>query len=296
MEIHGYSLTAAMHRELLELQPWQRRDLAGRTLIVGYDGDLTKRDELQAIQDSYREARLEVLAEGRFWFAKVYQDPEPLYSATLDWLAEGEDAPTPAACAAPSPPVARRHDEAPVCFGEPGERMFGVVHTPPRPRGPVRAVILFHGGRQARRGPHRMYVKTARRLSEAGFTCCATTTAATATAKARSSARSGSGWPTRSPPPTSSGSTSTSSSCGAGRCAWALSSPRMRRPSAPVRSTGFVFCNALFDRDYVSGNGTPKRLPRRRPPCRRPPYRCGGASPARRSGKRGGCAAGSRAF
>ncbi|MBI5440038.1 MAG: alpha/beta fold hydrolase [Deltaproteobacteria bacterium] len=59
-----------------------------------------------------------------------------------------------------------------VTFGNSGKTLYGVLHLPEpggsRPHGGL-GVLLLHAGRQARRGPHNLYVKVARALCRAGF-------------------------------------------------------------------------------------------------------------------------------
>jgi len=62
--------------------------------------------------------------------------------------------------------------EAPVNFGNSGLRLQGILHRP-ETDGPQRdvGVVFLHGWSGCRLGPHRMFVKTARELTELGCTC-----------------------------------------------------------------------------------------------------------------------------
>jgi pimeloyl-ACP methyl ester carboxylesterase len=61
-------------------------------------------------------------------------------------------------------------DERPVTFQSNGKRMFALMHVPEGARRPV-AVLFLNAGTHNRVGPHRIYVKTARRLCKMGFLC-----------------------------------------------------------------------------------------------------------------------------
>jgi len=50
-----------------------------------------------------------------------------------------------------------------------GKRLFGLLHTPAVNLAPGIAVVLLSPGIKSRVGPHRLYVKLARRLCDAGF-------------------------------------------------------------------------------------------------------------------------------
>lgn len=50
-----------------------------------------------------------------------------------------------------------------------GQRLFGILHTPPSNRNPGVAIVLLSPGIKGRVAPHRLYVKLARRLCDAGF-------------------------------------------------------------------------------------------------------------------------------
>lgn len=53
-----------------------------------------------------------------------------------------------------------------------GVRMYGIAHVPDQPADGFKhklGVVILHAGRQARRGPHRLYVKVARALCQAGL-------------------------------------------------------------------------------------------------------------------------------
>jgi len=51
-----------------------------------------------------------------------------------------------------------------------GQRLFGMLHRPAEDHAPGSAVLLLSPGIKGRVAPHRLYVKLARRLCEAGFT------------------------------------------------------------------------------------------------------------------------------
>lgn len=62
--------------------------------------------------------------------------------------------------------------EKAIVFSNEGQKMYGILHEPdsiPNPFIEKIGVIIFHAGRQSRRGPHHLYVKVARALCESGF-------------------------------------------------------------------------------------------------------------------------------
>ena len=60
-------------------------------------------------------------------------------------------------------------DERPLYLAHRGERLFGILHEPETRRDGV-ALVFASSGLQNRVGPHRMYVKAARRFSRLGLT------------------------------------------------------------------------------------------------------------------------------
>jgi pimeloyl-ACP methyl ester carboxylesterase len=58
--------------------------------------------------------------------------------------------------------------ERPITFGSKGKNLFGILHSAENGRKNV-GIIFLNAGLQYRVGPHRIYVKTARRLSRIGF-------------------------------------------------------------------------------------------------------------------------------
>ncbi len=59
--------------------------------------------------------------------------------------------------------------ETPVTFKSSGEQIVGMLHLPERRRGRVPGVVFFHGFTGTKVEPHRMFVKMARALAEAGI-------------------------------------------------------------------------------------------------------------------------------
>jgi uncharacterized protein len=59
--------------------------------------------------------------------------------------------------------------EKPVILKSSGQQMVGMLHLPDRRRGRVPAVVFFHGFTGTKIEPHRIFVKMARALCEAGF-------------------------------------------------------------------------------------------------------------------------------
>lgn len=59
--------------------------------------------------------------------------------------------------------------EKPVVFYNHGQQLIGMVHTPDRVTGLCPAVVFFHGFTGTKVEPHRIFVKTARKLASVGF-------------------------------------------------------------------------------------------------------------------------------
>ncbi len=169
VEVGGYPLTERLHSELTTTQPWSQARWSGKALILGIRRDTTKQSTLESIQRQYEGAELHVLEDPRFWFQKVYRAPEELYRRTTDWLTATASQPTSERSAPPAAEASTDHSESPVAFTSNGLTLHGVLHTPASMPYGRQGVIVFHGGRQARRGPHRLYVKLARRLCDAGL-------------------------------------------------------------------------------------------------------------------------------
>ncbi len=63
------------------------------------------------------------------------------------------------------------HLERPVTFSRDGKQIVGMLHVPERTSPKHPAVLLLHGFTGNKIESHRLYVKLARRLAEAGFIC-----------------------------------------------------------------------------------------------------------------------------
>lgn len=91
---------------------------------------------------------------------------EPI-GAIVEWLAAQPSPGAPAA--APAAPSETPFSERPIHFGD-GERLFGMLVPPPSPPAPGRpAIVLLDAGTVNRVGPHRLYVRLARRFAALGF-------------------------------------------------------------------------------------------------------------------------------
>jgi len=62
--------------------------------------------------------------------------------------------------------------EQAICFENDGETLRGILHLPARTAsGPPPGVVFLHGWSGCRLGPHRMFVKAARRFAAQGWMC-----------------------------------------------------------------------------------------------------------------------------
>lgn len=61
------------------------------------------------------------------------------------------------------------NQEQPIQFNSGGNKLFGILHSVEKPRD--KGVIFLSGWSGCRLGPHRMFVKIARELAQAGFQC-----------------------------------------------------------------------------------------------------------------------------
>ena len=59
--------------------------------------------------------------------------------------------------------------EKPVVFHNHRQQLIGMLHTPDKVETSCPAVVFFHGFTGTKVEPHRIFVKTARRLASAGF-------------------------------------------------------------------------------------------------------------------------------
>jgi dipeptidyl aminopeptidase/acylaminoacyl peptidase len=59
--------------------------------------------------------------------------------------------------------------EKPIVFYNHGQQLIGMLHIPDNGTSPCPAVVFFHGFTSTKVEPHRIYVKTARKLASAGF-------------------------------------------------------------------------------------------------------------------------------
>lgn len=65
----------------------------------------------------------------------------------------------------------RTAEEKPIRFDCGGKTLRGMLHLPAGRRAGGAAVVFLHGWSGCRLGPHRMFVKTARRLAAGGYAC-----------------------------------------------------------------------------------------------------------------------------
>ncbi len=128
---------------------------------------------------------VEAVKHQPFWNLIGYVDISRLLTSTVDWLqrhALPAQSPTDQNENHANPP--HRHGEAPLgnlrlspeeewlCTPNNGINIHGILHYPPSGcRHPDRAIIFLPGWSGDRVGPHRMFVKCARRLASSGVLC-----------------------------------------------------------------------------------------------------------------------------
>lgn len=175
-EALGSFLPDALVSELgtIDLLQMQRRP-ARRTLVID-GGNFAGRDALMdRLRDLGASPELRSHPGHKFLVTVAHRSlvPEDVIDAIVNWLADGHpgmESNADAGQGAPSVTVAAPAGERAVLFGR-SHPLFGIL-TPAEPRPPTPArprVVLSNAGCVNRSGPHRMYVKMARRWARMGF-------------------------------------------------------------------------------------------------------------------------------
>jgi len=173
VDLDGYSLSARLYSDLQALD-LARIDAAPKPCLVL---NVTHRDTLSSglsrLEETWGpDVAFESVTLQPFWSLVGYIDPAPAIEKTRTWL--NTSLPTPTRYtqhATPSPPTPTRDTRhaTPAAFENAGRTLRGILHTPADPSGI--GVVFLHGWSGCRLGPHRMFVKMARRLTERGCTC-----------------------------------------------------------------------------------------------------------------------------
>ncbi len=185
IDFDGYAVAPRLYRELQDL------DLArlptashGPTLLVGITSSEQPTAALTRLAEQWTKGGARVTLKGvreqPFWNLIGHVECLGLIQETAAWIEAWSPRAQPSS-AAPSAESARVPLAAIIPIA-PGERLVsfagaagivrGVLHAADSATDHGRPAVLFlHGWSGGRLGPHRMFVKLARRLAAAGFTC-----------------------------------------------------------------------------------------------------------------------------
>lgn len=181
IDFDGYEFTARLYRDIMRL------DLPATThyehqnpvllIAINPNGDYAK--DLKTLEDGLSNCGTNVDSVTcriePFWNRIGLVDTAPLRNVVTEWL--DRQLPTASTTPPPSPAqvignVADGTRETPVSFPAASPaKVRAILHPPCSPRKPSHAIIFCHGWTGNRLGPHRMFVKAARRLSRQGALC-----------------------------------------------------------------------------------------------------------------------------
>jgi alpha/beta superfamily hydrolase len=167
VDLDGFPLTAALHAGLQSLgaAAWP-----GPGLVVATGPDTRPAEACCRLAPGLERLDLRLPP---FWNTVGLVDTAPLAAATADWIGrrvQGREGNRPDQ-SDPTDPTDLLPAERFVSFPGAGGVLRGVLHAPP-PGTPVRGRLLFLPGWSGdRTGPHRMFVRAARRLAARGWTC-----------------------------------------------------------------------------------------------------------------------------
>ena len=118
------------------------------------------------------DATLEVRRMAPFWNSVGWVDTAPFADATLAWVSRlaalnVSGRPTHPPCGLPASPAPRLPQ--PFSIGPAGNCLRGLYHAPPSTVAPRGKLLMLHGWGGCRLGPQRLFVRTARRLAQAGY-------------------------------------------------------------------------------------------------------------------------------
>ena len=181
-DLDGYELSSRVYRELcgIDLRSGVPA-LSARVLLL----HVTARERVLPGVEQLRQAldaaasggvTFELAAQQPFWNLVGYVPCDDMAEVTCGWLAGTASRPAgadQAGVVAGFPDEASAGvPEAPAVFRSEGETVHAFVHEPGAGAdGGCAAVIFLHGWSGCRLGPHRMFVKAARCLRDAGWPC-----------------------------------------------------------------------------------------------------------------------------
>jgi dienelactone hydrolase len=159
-EALGFFLSEETMARLREL------DLAAvrppRALVLGPENDPVAR--------AWPNAERSAIPPDKFLIVPPHQGPLPeeALTATERWLDRAHPERADGSAPERPPRVSPLAGEEPHLI--PGERpLFGILHRPVAPRGPLPAIVLVNAGCVPRMGPHRQYLPLARQWAALGF-------------------------------------------------------------------------------------------------------------------------------
>lgn len=162
VDLDGYTVTGAQVAGLAAL-PLPATRLPGLVILTGAD---TRVQGVLSEQSPSLECVTHRLAP--FWNSVGHVDTHPLAEATGEWIEEHFN--TLHAVPAVTLPLPVAPMEAPVTIPAREGELRAILHRPAAE--PPREAFLFLGGWSGdRQGPHRLFLRFARRLAEAGHLC-----------------------------------------------------------------------------------------------------------------------------
>lgn len=159
IDLDGYPLTPEMYFELRSLKPQKENPLHPIPTLLFHGGHDVHSANLFA---SYRVDKSE-LRYPPFWNTVGQVDLAPLIQVTKEWLLQKFPNRT---CLASVPEF--QHDpDFPIILTKSGKEIRLTIDRPQRE--PIGGILFLHGWSGDRTGPHRLFTRTARTLSEKGY-------------------------------------------------------------------------------------------------------------------------------
>lgn len=182
IDFDGYEFTPHLYRDLIRLDLLATANYKHRNAVlliaINPNGDYAK--DLKALEDGISNSGAKVnstpcLIEP-FWNRIGLVDTTPLRKLVTDWLDRQLPIESTTSSLPPTEGMGTTTEnsarETPVSIPTASARKIRVIlHPPCPPQKPSHAIIFCHGWTGNRLGPHRIFVKAARRLSRQGALC-----------------------------------------------------------------------------------------------------------------------------